>query len=175
MSNQKKLDFASIIIIVVSILLILSGLFLLNKGNKQVNEANITSSSSSSLIKEKSSETISSISQTISSSSSSEMFSSSSSSNTSSQSSSSLSSSSEKSKSKLSITEAIVKIISISGSQYDVEVIDTGYEEGKLWKKDSKFKIFLSDFSASVGSEYKLSGISESGNSTRFNLIEEIK
>jgi hypothetical protein len=64
-------------------------------------------------------------------------------------------------------------MVGIQGSKYEIEVLDTGYENGKLWKIGSKFTVNIVDFSASVGKEYKLTGISENGNNTSFELIAE--
>jgi hypothetical protein len=181
-SNQKKLDLASIVIIVVSILLILSGFFLLNKNySKQSLQPTTKSSSSSSLSISSSTSTKSISTSTISSSSVSESFSVSSSSSSSSSSSTSLSSMSSSSslssreKSKLSSSEAVVKVVSIDGSRYEIEVLDTGYENGKLWKVGEKLKVNIQEFDAQIGKEYKLTGISEKGNYTSFDLITDNK
>jgi hypothetical protein len=178
MSNQKKLNFASIVIILVSILLILTGLFLLNKSGVKSNETVITTSSISAIstreasrVSESSISTISSVNDSLSSSSASTI----SSISTSSATSSTSSSSSQKKDSKLSSSEAVVKVIAITNSQYEIEVLDTGYVDGKVWKVGNKFKISLSNFSADKDKEYKLSGLVENGNSSRFDLIEENK
>jgi hypothetical protein len=175
-SNQKKLDIATIVIIIISIILILSGFFLLNKNYAKKNNQNIgpVSQSSISLSNlEKSSSSSSTKSSVILSSSS--QVSESSSSSSSSISSSTASSISSREKSKLKTSEAIIKVIAIDNSKYEVEVIDTGYENGKTWKIGSKIKIGVIDFKAQIDKEYKLSGISETNNSYSFDLITENK
>jgi hypothetical protein len=180
MPNEKQFDFATIAVIVVSILLILGGFYLLNQSftKKQdpskVSISNISSNSYSSL---SSSQSIAISSSTNLSSSSAKPTSSESSSSISSNSSNSDSSPSSISSkiSTLSESEATVKVIdSSNGSNYIIEVIDTGFKDGKFWKVGKQFKI-NSTILLKQDKEYRLSGISEANNSTTIGLIQEKK
>jgi hypothetical protein len=181
MSNQKKLDIATLIIILISITLILAGFYLLNKSYTKNNKDFATNSQSSSFTtfnsttKEnpKSESSLQSFSSMVSNISSTVSVISSTSSSQ--ESSTQSSASSVMSKSKLSETEAVIKIESNQYGNYIAEVLDTGYVNGKLWKTGSKLKISLTDFVAQVGKEYKLTGISEKGNYTNFDLIQDNK
>lgn len=181
--NQKKLDLASIIIIGVSVLLILAGFYLLNRNySKQGTQNTVVISSSSSVLasssKAVSSPTVSSISVSSSSlveNSSSVSVVSSAIASSSAVNSSSSNSSNIAVKSELNASTAIVKIAGIEGSKYEIEVLDTGFQNGNLWKVGNKFKVNIIDFQAKVGSEYKLTGIGEKGNSSSFELITENK
>ncbi len=182
-SNQKKLDFATIVIIAVSVILILSGIFLLNKDHsKQSSQITINSIQASpqksSIIYSQiinSSSTIASLQSKSSNSSSSAILESSSTTTSNIVLSSISSTLSSKVNSKLLESDAVVKVNAIAGTKYTIEVLDTGYIEGKFWRIGNKFEISLVNFEASIGKEYKLSGVTEKGNSTSFELISNNK
>jgi hypothetical protein len=185
MPNEKQFDFATIAVIIVSIVLILGGFYLLNQSftKKQdpnkVAILNVSSVSSSTPSSSSISSSSSSSSTTPSSSEKSSISIESSSSKSSSSviSSSSVESSSASSESKpstMSESEALVKVLESAGSSYKIEVIDTGFKDGKFWKVGKQMKI-NSTIPLKVDQEYKLSGIQETANNTTIGLIQEKK
>jgi multidrug efflux pump subunit AcrB len=192
MPNEKQFDFATIAVILVSIALILCGFYLLNQSftKKQdpklasiSNSAKSSSSQSSStdtnaaiaaLTNQIASQSTSTQSSSASSETKSSEVSSSSAPSSSSQSSaSSVSSATESSKkSDLGQSEAIVKVLAQEGGLYKIEVLDTGYQNGRLWKTGKQFRI-SSTKPMTVNKEYSLTGISEQNGSTSITLIKE--
>jgi cytoskeletal protein RodZ len=186
--NEKKFDFATIAVIIVSIGLILGGFYLLNqsftgkqkpsqttpstsKSTESINSSKSSSSSvaSSSLVLSSASIVSSSvISSSAISSSSQSSSSSSSSSSTSTTSSVTLNTSSTN----LTSEQALIKVISIEGSQYQIETVETGYKDGRLWKVGKQLKI-TSTKPLSADRQYLVSDISEGANSVQFGSIVE--
>lgn len=74
-------------------------------------------------------------------------------------------------KSNLSKSEAIFKVIESKDNKYTIQILDTGYENGKYWKLESSFKI-TSNIALSPNQEYTVTNITESGNSVEFGSIK---
>ena len=180
MSTKKKFDLTTLFVVLVSITLILLGMYFLNqsftkkspsiKSELATNQAkssiatavsSITTQISSSEIKINSSETA--VSSTAISSSSI---------NTSSSNSSSTSSSS-KNNSPLSTSEAKVKVLqSLGNGSYEVQIIETGVKEPKFWIKEKKLKINNNSI-LKIDTEYRIGEIIETSNSFNYGSIEE--
>lgn len=186
MPNEKQFDFATIAVIIVSIILILCGFYLLNQSFTKKQEPskltyNVSSSSVSSssnnindIIQSLNNQNISSNESTISSSFSSfeGVVESSEKSSSSSDISSSSTISSTTQPSELKSTEAVVKVVAIEGPLYKIEVLDTGYTNGKLWTVGKQFRI-SSTKNMELDKEYILSGISEENGESTIALIKE--
>ncbi len=186
MSTRKKFDLTTLFVILVSIALILLGMYFLNQSFTKKSSSfkpeqaatkniNITTTSSSTFVSY-----ISSASRTEISSLSIEksaLSSANSSSNTASvisitSSSSSLSTSS-KNTSPLNTSEAKIKVLqSIGGGTYEVQIIETGIKEPKFWIKDKKLKI-NNNSNLKIDTEYRVGEITETSNSFNYGSIEE--
>lgn len=167
---EKKSNSASIVVAVIAILLILGGVYFLNKSftkPKEVSKATISTSSSSSSTK---AETLSS-SSSFSTSSSSSI-----SSSTSSSSSSNLNSSSSSSTSGLQENEAIIKITKVTvgneSTRYEVEFLDTGLKNGTKLKAGNKIYLNLIGATMSVDKTYKISSIIETDNTIKVSNLK---
>jgi hypothetical protein len=185
MPEQKKFDFATIAVIVISIGLTLGGFYLLNQSFAKNKGAEVAKSSMqvsliSSSSQESISKTVSSIisssseSSTSQSSASSSELSSSFASSIASSSTSLVSSSSSSNsvKSNLSDKEAIFKVVESKDGKYSVEITDTGYQGGKYWKIGSKFRI-NSTLELKPNGQYKVFDINEKGDTVEFALIKQ--
>jgi hypothetical protein len=186
--KEKQFDFATIAVIIVSVGLILGGFYLLNQSftgkQKPIQTTSSTSKSSESIATSskdtQSSSSVSSSSQSVLSSVQSSLVSSSSSSQSSSSTSklsssaSSISSTSTESATPTTLTseQALIKVISIEGSQYQIETVETGYKDGRLWKVGKQLKI-TSTKPLSADKKYLVSDISEGANSVQFGSIVE--
>ncbi len=75
------------------------------------------------------------------------------------------------SNSNLQNSQALVKVNTIKESGgYLIEVLDTGYINGRYWKKGAKLNIDTT-VPLSLGSQYNISGISETSETVDFGLI----
>ncbi len=186
MSIKKKFDFTTLFVILVSVALILFGMYFLNQSftkksavskpeygltqSKSINSS-ITNSSSTLI---SSSETKSVLSEktvettvATSSSSSTSLISKNSSK------SSSSTSSSTKNNSPLLGSEAKIKILqSLGGGTYEAIIIDTGIKDPKFWIKDKKLKI-NNNSTLKIDTEYRVSEITETSNSFNYGSIDE--
>jgi hypothetical protein len=192
--QKTKIDFVNILVILVSLGLIIGGFYLIDQKNSKPSSLTKNSKSSSSTgitstdIFQKSSES-SSIADILSSSSSSSEASLSSQVPSSSSSSQPISSvatapiiepkpaianppirESDSPASNLGRSQALVRVNRVTDSGYLVEVLDTGYIGGKYWKTGSKINIDAS-IPLTQSETYNFSGISEVGDSVKFDLI----
>ena len=184
MSNEKQFDFATIAVIIVSIALILGGFYLLNQSFTKKSDtskssfsvSNIVSSVSSvapsTVVSSSSAKSVESSISSLSSSSSSVSVSSVSSSLSSSADSTSSSISTNSKVSTMSATEALVKVVETLDNGYRIEVIDTGYKDGKFWKIAKQFKISAT-IKLNKDKQYLLTGIKENDTGTTIGLIKE--
>jgi hypothetical protein len=179
MNTKKKFDLTTSFVILVSVGLILFGIYFLNQSFTKKSTPKIGSSNSSKAETTSQSEiskvtSVASSESKASSPEKSESFESSSSSNksSSSQSSSSFSSSS-KNTSSLSNTEAkIIVVESLGGGSYEVQVVDSGLEKPVFWIKDKKIKINNST-NLKKDTEYRVSEITETATSFSYDSILE--
>jgi cytoskeletal protein RodZ len=177
MSVKKKFDFTTLFVVLVSIGLILLGMYFLNQAftKKESKIQSVSSSKSNLTITTASSSNISEENKSSTSQKQSESSASSSLTNSalSSNSSSSSSTSSKANNSPLSTSEAKVKVAqSLGGGSYEVEVIDTGLKDPKFWIKDKKIKINNTS-NLNVGGEYRVSEITETSTSFNYGSITE--
>jgi cytoskeletal protein RodZ len=179
MNTKKKFDLTTFFVILVSIGLILLGMYFLNqsfskKSNPKVDSSNLSKTVSSS--KKESSSTTSSSSESLESKTTSSENSSqpSSSSSVSSDSNSQNSdSSSSKNTSPLAKSEARIQVLeSLGGGVYEVQVIESGLEKPIFWVKDKKLKINNSS-TLKKDVEYRVSDITETTTSFNYDSILE--
>lgn len=170
---EKKSNSVSIVVAVIAILLILGGVYFLNKSfTKPKEDKKITTSTSSSSVSSNTTklETLSN-SSSVSSSSISSISSSSSSSDLDSSSSSSSSSTSG-----LQENEAIIKINKVTtgnqSNRYEVEFLDTGLKNGTKLKAGNKISLDLIGANMSAGKTYKISSIIETDNTIKVSNLK---
>ena len=72
----------------------------------------------------------------------------------------------------MSATEALVKVVETLDNGYRIEVIDTGYKDGKFWKIAKQFKISAT-IKLNKDKQYLLTGIKENDTGTTIGLIKE--
>lgn len=179
MNTKKKFDLTTSFVILVSVGLILFGMYFLNQSFTKKSIPKISSSNSSKTESSSQSESSKLVS---SSSQSSESKTSSFSSNggTSSAATSSVvvssatsNSSSSKNTSPLSKSEAKIKVIeALGGGNYEVQVVESGLEKSVFWVKDKKIKINNST-NLKKDTEYRVSDITESATSFSYDSILE--
>jgi multidrug efflux pump subunit AcrB len=174
MNTKKKFDSTTFFVILVSIGLILFGMYFLNQSFTKKTTSKVESSSSSkansSSIKDTSSaasqSSQSAESQSLSSEKSSESSSTNKSSNT-------QSLSSSKNNSSLSKSEARIKVLeSLGGGNYEVQIIESGLAKPIFWVKDKKLKINNSS-TLKKDTEYRVSDITETSTSFNYDSILE--
>ena len=72
----------------------------------------------------------------------------------------------------MSANEALIKVVETLDNGYRIEVIDTGYKDGKFWKIAKQFKISAT-IKLNKDKQYQLSGITENDTGTTIGLIKE--
>jgi hypothetical protein len=170
MNTKKKFDLTTSFVVLVSIGLILFGMYFLNQSFTKKPSTKLGSNSSSKLdssSKKESSSSTSSFSQLNESSISSK--------STSSKSESSITQSSDSSKntSPLSKSEAKIKVLeSLGAGNYEVQIVETGLEKSTFWIKDKKLKINNSS-TLKKDIEYRVSDITETPTSFSYDSILE--
>lgn len=179
MSTKKKFDLTTLFVILISISLILLGMYFLNQSftkktgvikqdttTSQKANVTITAASSSNVQSSIVVESAQSLSSALSISSASSTISSSSSLVTS-------ATTSSKNTSPLSTSEAKIKVLqNLGGGSYEVEIIESGIKDPKFWIKDKKLKI-NNNSSLKIDSEYRVGEITETPNSFNYGSIEE--
>jgi hypothetical protein len=175
MNTKKKFDLTTFFVVLVSIGLILFGMYFLNqsftkKSNPKVDSSN-SSKISSSIKSDISSIASSSAQSSESNVSSIEKLSESSSSI--SKSSITESSTSSKNNTPLTKSEAKIKVLeSLGGGSYEVQVLESGLEKPIFWIKDKKLKINNTN-GLKKDTEYRVSDITETLASFSYDSILE--
>ena len=181
MSTKKKFDLTTIFVILVSIALILLGMYFLNQSFTKktgiVKQDTTTSQKANVTISTASSSTAqTSFSSEINQSSSAGVSISSTNSSSASiliSSATTSSSSSLKSNLPLSGSESKMKILkSLGGNSYEVEIVDSGIKDAKFWIKGKKLNI-NNNSSLKIDSEYRVGEITETPNSFNYGSIQE--
>lgn len=173
---MKKSNPANVIVAIIAVALILGGVFILNRAfsNRNNNDDDTSSSSSRSSVVASSARSSSTLSSTASSATKDDptqtgSSSSRQSSNSSTSSNRSGSSSSTSSNSSLRDGEVVVKVLSVDGSKYQIETVDSKGITSKYFAKGAKTNITLSGVSLTAGKNYRVK-LSVTDTATGFDI-----